>query len=54
MLGLSFIGPLPLHWLGACGLALIVVALFLVALKQIRERSHVRRVLAPAHVTNRA
>jgi hypothetical protein len=54
VLGLSFIGPLPLHWLGACGLALIVVALFLVALSRSRERSHVRRVLAPAHVTNRA
>jgi hypothetical protein len=54
VLGLSFIGPLPLHWLGACGLALLVLALFLVALSRSRERSHERSVLAPTHVTNRA
>jgi hypothetical protein len=52
VLGLSFIGPLPLHWLGACGLALIAVALFLVALSRSRERGRIGRVLAPTHVTN--
>ena len=54
VLGLSFIGSLPLHWLGAFGLALLVLALFLVALSRSRERGHVRLVLAPAHVNNRA
>jgi hypothetical protein len=53
ILGLSFIGPLPLHWLGAIGLALLATALLLIALSRSRERSHERIVLAPAHVTNR-
>jgi|GEM_PF-5274085 len=54
VLGLSFIGPLPLHWLGFFGLALVLVALLLLALSRLRQEERERLAFAPAHVTNYA
>lgn len=54
VLGLSFIGPLPLHWLGLFAIGLLVVALLLLALSRVRQENRERLAFAPAHVTNYA